>query len=159
MPARHSWSSSASSSSSRREWLGRTALAVSAMALAPHVRGQEAKKKIGFCVVGIGSLAKNQIIPGLAKCENAKLVALVSGHAAEKAPSIVEKYGLNPKYVYSYDNYDAIKDNPAYFKQLRDAGADIEAHTLTHPSLKGKSYDFQKREICGSADQLKTLYG
>ena len=50
----------ATRSSSRRELLGRTALAVSAMALAPHVRGQEAKKKVGFCVVGIGSLAKNQ---------------------------------------------------------------------------------------------------
>ncbi|MEV6929415.1 polysaccharide deacetylase family protein [Dactylosporangium sp. NPDC051485] len=54
---------------------------------------------------------------------------------------------------------NAIKDNPAYFKQLRDAGADIEAHTLTHPELKGKSYDFQRREICGSADQLGQLYG
>jgi peptidoglycan/xylan/chitin deacetylase (PgdA/CDA1 family) len=54
---------------------------------------------------------------------------------------------------------NAIKDNPGYFKRLRDAGADIQAHTLTHPNLKGKSYDFQKREICGSADQLSTLYG
>jgi glucose-fructose oxidoreductase len=103
---------SPSSSSSRRELLARTAVVVSAMALAPHVRGQDGKKKVGFCVVGIGSLAKNQIIPGLAKCENAKLVALVSGHAAEKAPPIVEKYGLNPKYVYSYDNYEAMRDNP-----------------------------------------------
>jgi predicted dehydrogenase len=103
---------SSSSSSSRREMLARSALAVSAIALAPHARGQEAKKKVGFCVVGIGSLAKNQIIPGLAKCENAKLVALVSGHAAEKAPPIVEKYALNPKSVYSYDNYEAIRDNP-----------------------------------------------
>jgi predicted dehydrogenase len=39
-------------------------------------------------------------------------VALVSGHAAEKAPPIVEKYGLDPKSVYSYDNYEAIRDNP-----------------------------------------------
>jgi predicted dehydrogenase len=99
-------------SSSRREVLAKSVLAVSAMALAPHVRGQENRKKVGFCAVGIGSLTKNQIIPGLAKCENAKLVALVSGHAAEKAPPIVEKYGLNPKSVYNYDNYDAIKDNP-----------------------------------------------
>jgi predicted dehydrogenase len=105
---------SSSSSSSRRELLAKSILAASAMALAPHVRGQDGagKKKVGFCVVGIGSLAKNQIIPGLAKCQNAKLVALVSGHAAQKAPPIVEKYGLNPKYVYNYDNYDSLKDNP-----------------------------------------------
>ena len=98
--------------SSRREMLAKSILAASAMALAPHVRGADEQKKLGFCVVGIGSLSKNQIIPALAKTENCKLVALVSGHAAEKAPPIVEKYGLNPKYVYSYDNFEAIRDNP-----------------------------------------------
>ena len=54
---------------------------------------------------------------------------------------------------------NAIRNNPAYFKQFQDAGAVIEAHTLTHPELKGKSYDFQKHEACGSADQLGQLYG
>jgi predicted dehydrogenase len=97
---------------SRRQLLARSIVAASAMALTPHVRGADEQKKLGFCVVGIGSLSKNQIIPALAKTENCKLVALVSGHAAEKAPPIVEKFGLNPKYVYNYDNYDSIKDNP-----------------------------------------------
>ncbi|HEY7119365.1 MAG TPA: Gfo/Idh/MocA family oxidoreductase [Tepidisphaeraceae bacterium] len=97
---------------SRRELIAKSLLAASAMALAPHVRGQDNDKKLGFCVVGIGSLSKNQIIPGLAKCKDARLVALVSGHAAEKAPPIIEKYSLNPKYVYNYDNYDSLKDNP-----------------------------------------------
>jgi len=92
--------------------LGRSILAASAVALAPHVRAADDQKKIGFCVVGIGSLAKNQIIPALEKTQNAKLVALVSGHAAEKAPPIVQKFGLDPKSVYNYDDYDSIKDNP-----------------------------------------------
>ena len=97
----------------RRQMLTNTVIAASAMALAPHVRGgEEANKRIGFCVVGIGSLAKNQIIPALEKTQNAKLVALVSGHAAEKTPPIVAKFNLNPKSVYTYDNYDSIKDNP-----------------------------------------------
>jgi len=92
--------------------LVRSILAASAVALAPHVRAADDQKKIGFCVVGIGSLAKNQIIPALEKTQNAKLVALVSGHAAEKAPPIVQKFGLDPKSVYNYDDYDSIKDNP-----------------------------------------------
>jgi peptidoglycan/xylan/chitin deacetylase (PgdA/CDA1 family) len=54
---------------------------------------------------------------------------------------------------------NAIRGNPGYFKQLQAAGAVIEAHTLTHTDLKGKSYVFQKREACGSADQLGSLYG
>lgn len=54
---------------------------------------------------------------------------------------------------------NAIHDNPAYFQQLRDAGAVIEAHTITHTKLVGKSYDVQRHEVCGSADQLATMFG
>jgi peptidoglycan/xylan/chitin deacetylase (PgdA/CDA1 family) len=54
---------------------------------------------------------------------------------------------------------NAIRSDPAYFKQLQAGGAVIEAHTLTHIELKGKSRDLQRREICGSADQLGTAYG
>jgi peptidoglycan/xylan/chitin deacetylase (PgdA/CDA1 family) len=54
---------------------------------------------------------------------------------------------------------NAIRSDPGYFKQLQANGAVIEAHTITHTELKGKSADFQKREICGSADQLGNLYG
>src|SRR3954469_18472798 len=99
-------------SNPRRDLLAKSILAASAMALAPHVRGADDQKKVGFCVVGIGSLAKNHIMPALRKTQNAKLVALVSGHAAEKTPPIVAKFGLNPKWVYNYQNYDSLKDNP-----------------------------------------------
>ncbi|GAA3266189.1 polysaccharide deacetylase family protein [Dactylosporangium vinaceum] len=54
---------------------------------------------------------------------------------------------------------NAIKSDPGYFTQLQQAGAVIEAHTISHPELKGKSYDVQKHEICGSADELGRLYG
>jgi peptidoglycan/xylan/chitin deacetylase (PgdA/CDA1 family) len=50
--------------------------------------------------------------------------------------------------------------NPQFFRTLRDDyGAPIEAHTLTHPKLKGMPYEKQRHEICGSADQLKQLFG
>jgi peptidoglycan/xylan/chitin deacetylase (PgdA/CDA1 family) len=54
---------------------------------------------------------------------------------------------------------NAIRDNPAYFSQLQAAGATIEAHTVTHQNLKGKPYGVQNTEVCGSANQLATLYG
>ncbi|WP_432833972.1 polysaccharide deacetylase family protein [Dactylosporangium sp. CA-092794] len=76
-----------------------------------------------------------------------------------KRPEALELLRESDVQVTLFLTINAIKDNPGYFKQLRDAGADIEAHTLTHPNLKGKSYDFQKHEICGSADQLAQLYG
>jgi peptidoglycan/xylan/chitin deacetylase (PgdA/CDA1 family) len=54
---------------------------------------------------------------------------------------------------------NAIKSDPAYFKQLQASGAVIEAHTITHTQLKGKPAEFQRGEICGSADRLGDIYG
>lgn len=52
---------------------------------------------------------------------------------------------------------NAVRDNPGYFTAF--PGAAIEAHTVSHPTLKGRPYAFQRREVCGSADQLGTIYG
>src|SRR5258708_6716045 len=68
-------------------------------------------KKLGWAVVGLGSLAINQILPAFAKCEKSKVVALVSGHR-DKANKLALRYGVNPKSIYNYENYDSIKDNP-----------------------------------------------
>ena len=54
---------------------------------------------------------------------------------------------------------NALHDNPAYFQTLQANGAVIEAHTLTHPSLRGRGRAFQQHEICGSADRLGEWYG
>jgi predicted dehydrogenase len=68
-------------------------------------------KKLGWAVVGLGSLAINQILPAFAKCEKSKVVALVSGHP-DKANKLALRYGVNPQNIYNYENYDSIKDNP-----------------------------------------------
>ncbi|GIE05053.1 hypothetical protein Adu01nite_64030 [Paractinoplanes durhamensis] len=54
---------------------------------------------------------------------------------------------------------DAIQDDPAFFDQLRGYGAVIEAHTISHPELAGRSYVFQKHQICDGADRLAQWYG
>ncbi|GIM88647.1 polysaccharide deacetylase family protein [Paractinoplanes toevensis] len=54
---------------------------------------------------------------------------------------------------------NAIKSDPGYFKPLQESGAVIENHTISHPNLKGRSYAFQKHEICGGADRLAQYYG
>ena len=67
--------------------------------------------RVGFAVVGLGELALEEILPAFAGCEFAAPVALVSGHA-DKAQKVAAHYGINPKFIYSYDNYDSLKDNP-----------------------------------------------
>jgi predicted dehydrogenase len=68
-------------------------------------------KKMGWAIVGLGSLSIHQILPAFAQCERSKVVALVSGHP-DKANKLALRYGVNPKNIYTYQNYDSIKDNP-----------------------------------------------
>jgi glucose-fructose oxidoreductase len=53
----------------------------------------------------------NQLLPGMARCKLCKPVALVSGHI-DKAKAQADKYGIDYKNIYNYENFDSIKDNP-----------------------------------------------
>jgi len=68
-------------------------------------------KKVGWAIVGLGSLSIHQILPAFAQCEKSKVVALVSGHP-DKAAKLALRYGVNQKNIYNYQNYDSLKDNP-----------------------------------------------
>lgn len=68
-------------------------------------------KKLGWAIVGLGSLSIHQILPAFAKCEKSKVVALVSGHP-DKANKLAQRYGVDSKNIYNYENYDSLKNNP-----------------------------------------------
>lgn len=68
-------------------------------------------KKLGWAIVGLGNLAIHEILPAFAKCEKSKVTAFVSGHP-DKANKLALRYGVNPKNIYNYQNYDHIQDNP-----------------------------------------------
>ena len=68
-------------------------------------------RKLGWAIVGLGSLSINQILPAFAKCEKSHVVAFVSGHP-DKANKLALRYGVSPKNIYNYQNYDSIRDNP-----------------------------------------------
>ncbi len=56
-------------------------------------------------------------------------------------------------------NSPAATEHTDYFKQIEAAGGVVENHTIHHTSLKGRSYAYQRQEICGSADKLEQLFG
>jgi predicted dehydrogenase len=69
-------------------------------------------KKIGFALVGLGSLSEHQIAPALfEKTKLCKLTGLVSGHP-DKAKAWANKYGVPERSIYDYTSFDRIKDNP-----------------------------------------------
>lgn len=69
------------------------------------------EKKLGWAIVGLGKFATQQLIPSFSECKRSKLVALVSGDRG-KAERIAQQYGVNPKNIYNYQNYDTIRNNP-----------------------------------------------
>ncbi|TGE29428.1 Gfo/Idh/MocA family oxidoreductase [Hymenobacter metallicola] len=67
--------------------------------------------KLGFAIVGLGKFATQQIMPSFKDCKHARITALVSG-SPDKAKQLAQEYGVAEKSIYSYDNFDSIKDNP-----------------------------------------------
>ena len=84
-------------------------------ALAAHASAQQVEqpsgRKLGWAIVGLGSLAINQILPAFARAEKSRVVALVSGHP-DKAKKLAARYGVAEKSVYDYQSYDALRQNP-----------------------------------------------
>jgi len=68
-------------------------------------------KPVGWAIVGLGQLALAEVMPAFRETKLSKPVALVSGHP-DKANQVAAFYGIDPKQIYSYENFDSIKDNP-----------------------------------------------
>ena len=100
------------SSVSRRRFLQSASVAAAAIALAPHVRGQDqSKKKVGFAIMGLGRFGNGQLLRSMPECKLAYAAALVSGHP-DKAKQLAQKYGVKESSIYNYENFDKIADNP-----------------------------------------------
>lgn len=67
--------------------------------------------KLGIALVGLGNYAGGQLAPALLQTEHCYLAGIVTG-TPSKIPAWKEKYNIPDKNIYSYDNYDSIKDNP-----------------------------------------------
>lgn len=96
----------------RRSFVQATATLAAAAPFILTARAQEPQRKLGVALVGLGSLATNQIAPALAKnTKLCKLTALVSG-TPEKLTKWQAQYGIPASHCYSYDQFDRLKDNP-----------------------------------------------
>jgi predicted dehydrogenase len=94
--------------------LRRTAAAAVA---APFIRPgnlfaeQQQGKRLGFALVGLGSLATNQIAPALAKTTHCRLAGIVTGTPA-KAARWKAQYNIPDRAIYDYSTMARMADNP-----------------------------------------------
>ncbi len=58
-------------------------------------------KRLGFALVGLGRLTLEELLPAFAETKRCKPAALVSGNL-DKAATVAQQYGINPKNIYSY---------------------------------------------------------
>ena len=68
-------------------------------------------RKLGYAIVGLGGYGLGVIIPQFANCTHSRLAAVVSGDRA-KATRVAAEHGLGAGAVYSYADFDRIRDNP-----------------------------------------------
>ncbi len=93
----------------RREFSYLSALA-SLSRFLPALEAQTEDRKIGWCMVGLGRISMDHFMPALKETRTSRLTALVSGHR-DKAEHQAAMYGVPTKNIYSYDNFDSIRDN------------------------------------------------
>jgi predicted dehydrogenase len=94
----------------RREF-NRLALAGAASQVVSPLFAQS-DRKIGYCMIGLGRISMDHFMPGLLTSKNSRLTGLVSGHR-DKALAQAAKYGVPESSIYTYENMDQIKNNPA----------------------------------------------
>jgi predicted dehydrogenase len=68
------------------------------------------KEKLGIALVGLGSYATKELAPSLKKTDHCYLAGLVS--APDKVKKLKKKYDIPRQNIYTYENFDTIKDNP-----------------------------------------------
>jgi predicted dehydrogenase len=69
-------------------------------------------ERVGYAVVGLGHIALGEVLPALAQSRRSKLVALVSG-SPDKAAAVAREHGIEPRHIYTYENYEELRNNPA----------------------------------------------
>ena len=67
-------------------------------------------KRVGFALVGLGRLTLEELLPAIIQSKMCKPTALVSGDR-EKARRVAKQYGIPESGVYTYEEFDRIKDN------------------------------------------------
>lgn len=66
-------------------------------------------EQMRWAVVGLGTFAVAQVIPGFTQARNSRMTAFVSGNP-QKAADLSASYGIERNYT--YENFDAIADDP-----------------------------------------------
>jgi predicted dehydrogenase len=95
----------------RRQFAGKVLTGAMGASLATRLIGQQPARKLRYCIVGLGRISMDHFMPATRISKFGTVTALVSGHR-DKAERMAAQYGVPAKSIYSYQDYDAIAQNP-----------------------------------------------
>lgn len=78
---------------------------------APTPAPQPPGQRVGYCIVGLGRLSLDEILPAFGQAKRSRLVAVMSG-TLDKAKLVAQQYGVPENAVYGYGDWDKLQANP-----------------------------------------------
>ena len=112
-------------------------------------------KKLGWALVGLGSLSTMQIAPALLKSKHSQLAAVVTG-TPEKGVKWREKYGLAEDKIYSYETFDKIIDDPS-IDVVYIVLPNSMHHEFTLRAAKAGKHVFCEKPMASSAKECREM--
>ena len=113
-----------------------------------------ASAKVGFAVVGLGSIAQGSVLPAFRKSRKAKLVAVVS---LDKKKAVELGRRFEAKAAYSAEEYDQCLASPA-ISAIYIATPQGEHLDLTVRAAKAGKHVLCEKPLAISASDAKTSY-
>ncbi len=156
----------------RRTFLEKSSLVASSLYFSPHVllsATQPKKDKLGVALVGLGYYSTDLLAPALQKTEHCELKGIVTG-SPDKIPLWQEKYGIEDKNIYNYQNYDNIANNddidiiyvvlpPSMHCEYTVRGAEAGKHMWCEKPMATSVAECQKMIDSCKSNQVKLAIG
>lgn len=112
-----------------------------------------AVNKIGFAVVGLGSIAKGSILPSFARCKRAKLIAVV---ARNKKSAIPIAKQFKSKFAYGTDNFAECLANPD-ISAIYIATPQGQHLDITVQAAQARKHVLCEKPLAATIDQAKAM--
>jgi predicted dehydrogenase len=87
-----------------------TALAGTAALQAAGPAAAQSDRKVGFCIIGLGTISMQHFMPGVVQSQKCRLTGIVSGHR-DKAERMAAQFNIPTSSIYSYETIERIADN------------------------------------------------
>jgi predicted dehydrogenase len=139
----------------RREF-NRLAMAGAASQVVSPLLAQSGDRKIGYCMIGLGRISMGHFMPGTLDSKNSRVTGIVSGHR-DKALAQAAKYGVPESSIYSYENMDQIKNNPAIDAVYVALPNSMHAEYTIRSARAGKHVLCEKPMATSIADSLAMI--